>query len=123
MDFQSLGSLIPHKQRYSHSQHYILCFILDTPHKGRYFHHCKGRRKVLRSPRHTPNAVSARLQLVRLKVAAVSSARPQLASALKPKFRFLPTSLGREFRAQHHLENLPLRASNSEREGETSPWR
>jgi hypothetical protein len=28
------------KQEYLRCQHNILCFILDTPHRGRYFHDC-----------------------------------------------------------------------------------
>jgi hypothetical protein len=28
------------KWRYSQRQHNILCFILDTPYRARYFHHC-----------------------------------------------------------------------------------
>jgi hypothetical protein len=35
------GWFVTHeKQEYLHRQHNMLCFILDTPHRGRYFHHC-----------------------------------------------------------------------------------
>ena len=33
-------SVTRQKQRYLQRQHNMLCFILDTPHRGRYFHDC-----------------------------------------------------------------------------------
>ena len=30
------------RNKYQHlrEQHYMLCFLLDSPHRARYFHHC-----------------------------------------------------------------------------------
>ena len=41
------------KQEYLHRQHNMLCFILDTPHRGRYFHDCvtRSRTKVTKQVR------------------------------------------------------------------------
>ena len=54
--FADLGSglvVTRSKQEYLHRQHNMLCFILDTPHRGRYFHDCvteRVKRKYRASP-------------------------------------------------------------------------
>jgi hypothetical protein len=44
--FAPPGHLPPVKYGYSHSQHNMLCFILDTPYRGRYFHDCTTPRHI-----------------------------------------------------------------------------